>query len=330
MIEKLKSIVPGFILASVVGLLAQWVGTHYDAPVMLFALLFGIALSFLYQTEKFKDGTDFTSKAVLRFGIALLGLRIAGQDLMALGWGMAAVIVFGIASTILFGAFLSRVIGLHSKFGLLTGGSVAICGASAAMAISSVLPDYKDKEKETILCVLGVTALSTIVMVLYPILGTYLKLDDYNAGIFMGGSIHDVAQVVGAGYSVSQTAGDLATLTKMMRVTLLVPVVMCLIFYFQRTEKNTEGKAPKFPLFLIVFFAFMVLNSFVEIPELASQSVNMVSRFALVASIVAIGVKSNLAQLLKVGIKPVILMVAETIWLGAWVLFAILFFDMRG
>lgn len=325
MITRIKSVFPGFLLACCVGFLAQAISKHYDAPTMLFALLFGIALSFLYKTESFKDGTDWSSKFVLRFGIGLLGLRIAFQDLIALGWEMALVIVVGIVSTIFWGVFLARILGLHKKLGILTGGSVAICGASAAMAISAVLPDYKDKEKDTILSIIGVTSLSTIAMVLYPIFSAHLGLSETDAGIFMGGAIHDVAQVVGAGYSVSENAGELATLTKLVRVSLLVPVVMCLLFYFKRTEKNSEGQAPGLPLFLVAFFACMVLNSFVDIPDMVKDTANTVSRFALVASIVAIGVKSNLGHLLKVGIKPIVLMVAETLWLTALVLLSILF-----
>lgn len=90
MIMQMKTLSPGFLLAAVIGLAAQGVGSHYDAPVMLFALLFGIALSFLHTNLALQPGIDWTGRTVLRVGIGLLGIRVAFQDLFALGWVMAA------------------------------------------------------------------------------------------------------------------------------------------------------------------------------------------------------------------------------------------------
>ena len=112
-----------------------------------------------------------------------------------------------IFTTIILGVILARVFGLQKRFGALTGGSVAICGASAALAISSIMPNSEHKERDTLLTVIGVTAMSTIAMILYPIIVNYLEFDAHNAGVFLGGTIHDVAQVVGAGYSVSPETG---------------------------------------------------------------------------------------------------------------------------
>src|SRR5208283_3707648 len=114
-----------------------------------------------------------------------------------------AIVIVGVATTILFGLFLARRLGLSPMFGVLSGGSVAICGASAALAIASVLPQDKDRERDTILVVVTVTARSTLAMILYPILATSIGLDHRHAGVFIGGTIHDVAQVVGAGYMIS-------------------------------------------------------------------------------------------------------------------------------
>lgn len=326
MIMQMKTLSPGFLLAAVIGLAAQGVGSHYDAPVMLFALLFGIALSFLHTNPALQPGIDWTGRTVLRVGIGLLGIRIAFQDLFALGWVMAAVIVSGIVTTILLGAFLARRMNLRTELGILTGGAVGICGASAAMAISAVLPDHKSKEQETVLAIIGVTALSTAAMVLYPLIASFCGLDDHAAGVFLGGAIHDVAQVVGAGYSVSEGAGDLATLTKLVRVSLLVPVVAALLLYYRnRHAAAGDAKLPGLPLFLVGFFALMLLNSLIDIPPAVKDTTAMVSRYALVFAIAAIGMKSHLQKLLTLGPKPVLLMTLETLWLTGWVLAAVLY-----
>ncbi|WJG08819.1 putative sulfate exporter family transporter [Aliiglaciecola sp. LCG003] len=316
---------PGIIVVTIVGMAALFLSQHYAAPAMLFSLLLGIALSFLYEETKCQAGIEFTASHVLRFGIALLGLRIALGDLIALGWKTALLLIVAIASTIVVGILLAKVFGLSKRFGVLTGGAVGICGASAAMAISAVLPNDKHKDRDTLLTIIGVTSLSTLAMIIYPIIAGLLNLDETSTSIFLGGTIHDVAQVVGAGYSVSEHTGNLATLTKLVRVALLMPVVLCLLLVMRLNFKNATDSPPSFPLFLIAFVVLMCCNSFFDLPQLVTQTANDVSRFALVISIAAIGMKSNLKQLLLVGAKPIILLLLETIWLAGLILLCLPF-----
>lgn len=322
LIAKARILGPGIFVAVITGLASLFLSEHYGAPAMLFALLLGIAMSFLYQDTKCKAGIEFTACHILRIGVALLGLRIAFDDLVALGWQTGLLLVIAVASTILFGVFLSRQFGLSKRFGTLTGGSVAICGASAAMAISAVLPQGKNQERDTLLTVIGVTSLSTIAMVAYPILASYLGLTETQTSIFLGGTIHDVAQVVGAGYSVSEQTGDLATLTKLVRVAFLMPVVICILLVLKMNRDiNTQGgKAPGLPGFLVAFILLMVINSVIDVPQVITTTATEFSRFALVVAIAAIGMKSNLSQLTQVGMKPIVLMVAETLWIAGLIL----------
>lgn len=313
---------PGIAISVVVGLAALFLSEHYGAPAMLFALLLGITMSFIYNDPKCKLGIDFTACHILRIGVALLGLRIAFNDLVTMGWKTGVLLVVAIASTIFIGMGLAKALGLKKRFGVLTGGSVGICGASAAMAISAVLPDGKDKDRDTLLTIIGVTSLSTIAMVLYPILATSLGLDERQISLFLGATIHDVAQVVGAGYSVSPEAGDLATLTKLVRVAFLMPVVVCILLVLRLNFDSAidAKKPPGIPLFLIAFICLMTLNSVVDIPSQITFFATDISRFALVIAIAAIGMKSNLAQITEVGFKPIIILVLETLWIAALVL----------
>ena len=124
------------------------------------------------------------------------------------------------------------------------------------MALSAVLPPTKPHELNTIFTVLIVTALSTIAMVTYPILASAIGFNETEAGIFLGGTIHDVAQVVGAGYSISETAGNTATIIKLFRVALLIPIVRSIgVLFTWYTSNLTEDKArpkPPFPWFFRV------------------------------------------------------------------------------
>ncbi len=322
---KINALMPGVFVAVITGLAALFLSEHYGAPAMLFALLLGIALSFLHNETKCQAGIEFAATHLLRVGVALLGFRIAFDDLISLGWSTAILLVVAIASTIIFGIFISRLLGLSQRFGALTGGSVAICGASAAMAISAIMPDSKDKERDTLLTIIGVTSLSTLAMILYPILASELSLTEQQTSIFLGGTIHDVAQVVGAGYSVSEQTGDLSTLVKLVRVSFLMPVVllMLLVINAKFRQGGSSRKAANFPLFLIAFVIFMVLNSLVDLPVKATSIAIDISSFALVISIAAIGMKSNLSKLVSVGVKPILLMVAETIWIAGLILLAL-------
>jgi uncharacterized integral membrane protein (TIGR00698 family) len=224
------------------------------------------------------------------------------------------------------GVLLAKIMGLDKRFGMLTGGSVGICGASAAMAIAAVMPDTKNKDRDTLLTIIGVTTLSTIAMVAYPIIAGMIGLDDKQTSIFLGGTIHDVAQVVGAGYSVSEQTGDLATLTKLVRVAYLMPVVLCILLVLKRKRDHSDtSKPPGFPAFLIAFVVLMTINSFISLPQLITVTAAEVSRFALVVAIAAIGMKSNLAQIANVGMKPIILLISETLWIAAVILAGIYF-----
>ena len=185
-----------------------------------------MALNPVAAEGKAKPGVDFAARRILRFGVALLGARITVEQIGGLGWYNGALIAAGVVVTIVVGWALARTLGLSRRIGILTGGATAICGASAAIAIAAVLPRSETSERELVFTIAGVTALSTIAMILYPVIVGWAGLDPHQAGIFLGATIHDVAQVVGAGYSISPEVGDYAVLTKMLRVAFLLPVVM--------------------------------------------------------------------------------------------------------
>lgn len=316
-------IYPGFLVAGVISLAATWLSQHYNAPVMLFALLIGMAFHFLHEEGRCVSGIEFVSKAVLRFGVALLGARITAHQIFSLGAAPILIVVVGIVTTIAIGYFAARWFALRPSFGVLSGGSVAICGASAALAIASVLPRTPESERDTILTVVTVTLLSTVAMVIYPVIAVGLGFDNNQAGVFLGATIHDVAQVVGAGYSISATTGDVATYVKLLRVAMLLPVVFAIAFVVSRAAKGGEGGAKvSFPVFLVGFAALVVANSLGLLPSVAVAAANEASRWCLVAAIAALGMKTSFQKLAAVGWKPVALMVAETLWLAALTLAA--------
>lgn len=316
----------GILVCAVVAVASQFLADHYGAPAMLMALLLGIALNFLAEEGRCVAGIEFTAKKILRFGVALLGARISVELLIGLGPGMIVLVVLGVVLTILFGLVGSRLLGRGWRLALLTGGSVAICGASAAMAISAVLPKNEHSERNLTFTVLSVTVLSTIAMIAYPIITDALKLDELATGVFLGGTIHDVAQVVGAGFSVSEETGETATLVKLIRVSMLAPVVLVFALVIRAMHEEGEKKGERPPLvpgFVLVFLALATLNSLGAIPQAVVAATSDVSRWALLFSIAAVGMKTSIRRILEVGGQAVALIVAETIFIATFVLVGI-------
>jgi uncharacterized integral membrane protein (TIGR00698 family) len=321
---RARTLLPGLVASAVVAAAATFLSQHYGAPVMLFALLLGLAMNFLSGDHVCAPGIEFSARHVLRIGVALLGLRITAAQVAALGWGPVLGVVGLVVLTISLSMLVARLMGFQTLFGLLSGGATAICGASAALALSAALPAHAQKEKATAFTVIGVSALSTLAMVVYPMLAHWVGLDDRAAGIFLGGTIHDVAQVVGAGYSMSRETGDVATLVKLMRVAMLLPVIVFATALTRARQKAEGGPAgarpPLLPGFAVGFLLLVLVNSTGFVPAAVQQAGGDASRWCLVASIAAIGMKTQLKELATVGLKPIVLMVGETVFLAALVL----------
>jgi uncharacterized integral membrane protein (TIGR00698 family) len=310
---------PGLAVAGVVAVAATFLSVHYKASAMLFALLLGMALNFLAEEGRCLPGIQLASTVVLRTGVALLGLRITITQVQALGWETIVLVVASVALTIAAGVVVSRMLKLGSAFGTLTGGAVAICGASAALAIASILPKHKHAERDASFTVIGVTALSTLAMILYPIAVAFLGLDDHAKGIFLGATIHDVAQVVGAGYSLSQDTGDTATIVKLLRVAMLLPVCMAIGLALHVRGSQAAHAAPVLPWFAVAFAVLVAVASTGWIPERVVDAGSIVSRWFLVTAIAAIGMKTSLKSLVHMGLRPVMLVVVETLFLAGMV-----------
>jgi len=312
---------PGALACAVVAAAATFLSQHYGAPVMLFALILGMAMNFLSAEGPCKPGIEFTARHVLRWGVALLGLRITAAQVVSLGWHPVLLVAVSLVLTICVSMVVARLMGFNVLFGLLSGGATAICGASAALALAAALPPHPLKERATLFTVVGVSALSTLTMIAYPMIARALGMDEHTAGVFLGATIHDVAQVVGAGYGMSQATGDTATLVKLMRVAALLPVILFAVMLTRSAGKATGGKRPPLlPWFAVAFAALVALNSTGWLPQAASTAGSDLSRWFLVAAMAGIGMKTQLRELVDVGFAPVLLMVGETAFIAALVL----------
>lgn len=315
----IRRVLPGLLFAAAIALVAAMIAARFGGSALLYALLIGLALNRLASQPRLLEGLGFSSRNVLQFGVALLGLRIFAGDILALGWTPALIVLVSIPATILFGLLLARGMGMTKSAGVLSGGAVAICGASAAMAIAAVLPDRRENERQLVFTIVAVTALSTLAMLLYPLLATLLGMSGTDAGMFLGGTIHNVPQAVGAGFMISDAAGDTATFTKLLRVALLAPVVLLISASVARGGHASSGGV-KLPGFLVAFVVLVIVNSLGWIPHAVREPLESLSQACLVVAIASIGMKASFRELAALGWRPVLLITLETLFLAGLVL----------
>ncbi|MEM6742845.1 MAG: putative sulfate exporter family transporter [Pseudomonadota bacterium] len=317
---RLRPLLPGVLVAVVVAASSRFLSIRIDAPAMLLALLLGMAMKVFADDPRCEPGIAFAARTLLRLGVAMLGLRISFEMIGDLGWPVVALVVGAVPATILFGLSAARFFGFRYRFAFLSAGAVAICGASAAMAIAAVLPRDERSDERLVFTVVGVTVLSTAAMVIYPLVLAAFSLSDVAAGIYLGATIHDVAQVVGAGFSVSETAGETATLVKLLRVAMLGPVVVAAVLVLRlQTSFTSEARPSYVPSFVVAFVLLAALNSTVSLPEFALSATAAGSDWLLLTAIAAVGVKTRPAAILRVGQPAIALLVGETLFLAAFV-----------
>ena len=309
-----QSLAPGLLLAITIALASLFISTRYGGPAMLYALLFGIAFSFLGEEGKCVPGVRFASRTVLQVGVALLGAAITFGEAAALGANTLALVAAGVAGTLLGGVLIGRAFRLTPDHAFLSAGAVAICGASAAMAIAAVLPRTENSERNLVLTVVGVTTVSTAAMVIYPSIAQLLHFSHAAAGVFIGATIHDVAQVVGAGHMVSDEAGAISAVVKLVRVAMLPLVVFLTAFAFRSGSAVGRRKFP-LPAFVIGFAAVMMLNSFKALPAEAFAVLADISKWCLVVAVAAFGVRTSLKEVVSVGARPIAVLALQTLLL---------------
>lgn len=312
----LRSYWPGLAVASLVAMAAAFLGGHYKGSTLLFALLLGMALHFLGDDPRLLPGIQVAGRTVLRIGVALLGLRLTFDHVAALGAGTVAALAVAVAATVACGVLLARVLKVERSLGVLAGGATAICGASAALALASVLPRRPDLDRDTTLTIVMVTALSTAAMIVYPVFAGWMGFEGTQAGMFVGATIHDVAQVVGAGYAIGPAAGDAATIVKLMRVAMLMPLLVVVALWLRQPADRGAQGAPLLPWFAVAFALLVALNSVVVVPPALREAATGASQACLVVAIAAVGLRTSLRDVAQVGWRPAAVVLCTTVLLA--------------
>jgi uncharacterized integral membrane protein (TIGR00698 family) len=317
-----RTALPGFVLSAVVALAAllaeaplarllTWIsGQQLALPAMIIALLLGMAASRVAARPAFAAGIDFCIRRILRVAVALLGIRIAMADIVALGPATGALVIATMVLTLASGLWIGRLFGQTDPFGALAGSATAVCGASAALATATVLPAYPGKQADMVFVVVAVNALSTVAMIAYPALCAFLGFDAQTTGIMLGATIHDVAQVAGAGYAVSDVVGDNAVIVKLFRVLLLVPVVLSITWFFAGGAR--DGARLPIPGFALVFVGLVVVNSLGLVPAPLKAMLVDTSKAGLLLAIAALGLATSFRDIVRSGWRQSAVVIGTT------------------
>lgn len=307
---------PG-VLTAVLGAALALVTTQLTGvSSMLVAIILGAVVANTgVLPSRTTPGIGFVAKRILRVGVALLGLQLVVGDILGLGLGMVvvivAVVVVGIGATLLIGRWLG--IGLTQR--LLIACGFSICGAAAVAAADGVIDA---DESETASAVGLVVLFGTLMIPVVPLAGRLLGMPDHEIGLWAGGSIHEVAQVVAAGGAIGGAALTVAVLVKLGRVLLLAPVLAVISLWMRRrhdvpTSSSPSARPPIVPLFVATFLALALLRSTGAVPTGVVDVVHTAQSVALTMAMFALGCGVRMAALRRGGARPLILAALSTV-----------------
>ena len=279
---------------------------HYTiglAGAEVYALLIGIVVGNLFTTNKtLQPGISYSEKKILGWAIALMGLQLNFR-LLNISWWLIPVLLLVIVVVMFLGKFLSDRFSMNSSCGYMIGVGHAICGASAIAAISPLL----NKEgHETGVAVGVVNVLGTIGMLVFPFVVISLGFTQEESGVFMGGTLQAVGNVVGAGYAVGDEAGQVATLVKLGRVLMLGPVVIFTAFAFHSKENHMDRKKV-LPGFILVFLVLLLVVNVFQLPTTVLNTFKQVDKILLAIAMAGIGLQIKFADLKSKGPKALML-----------------------
>lgn len=302
-------LVPGLTVTLVVGLAALWLSRQYGLPAILAGLLLGLALNFLAEHPALGAGLNFVASQFLRLGIVLLGLQVSFSQITAVGWSAFAGLLGIMGAAFGTGVIGARIIGEGRYAGILAGGATAICGASAALALYSLIGRDRLEEARFTVTLLAIAMASALALTFYPALAVALSLTETQAGYLVGASIHDVAQAIGGGFAISDEAGLKATVIKLARVALLAPVVALVALCIDGEKPKAQGSLAfwrrlSVPWFILGFFAMVGLASAVSVPPRIAAAGLDLSKFLLLLAVIATAMRARLSLMIAAGWRP--------------------------
>lgn len=313
---------PGLGLIALLAMVARGMTAFLPSIIseVTVALVLGLILANVVSLPAAtKPGIKFAVRSLLRVGIVLLGARLSFQDVLATGLNSLLIVLIGMGVALLFTLGIGRLLRLPSRLCLLIGVGTAVCGNTAIIATA---PSIEAEEEDVSFAVATITLLGTVAVLLYPMIGHAAGFSDQFFGYWAGTAVNDTSQVVATGFAYSEAAGDTATVVKLIRNTLMGPLLMIIGMSYLRIQGRDGGAAagPRrrlrllqvVPLFVVGFLAMALLNTVGAIPAEMGGHLNDLGKTLILCALAGVGLSTNLAQMRRVGPKPFYLGVAAT------------------
>lgn len=324
---------------------SRWIGSHaagllLTAAVAAVALVlghwlplvggpvFGIVLGIVVKNtvspgSRFDAGIRFGGKQVLQWSIIALGFGLSLGEVLKTGMESLAVTLVTVTVAFLSAWVLGRWLRVEGKLTVLIGVGTAICGGSA---IAAVTPILKPDDHDTAFAISTIFLFNLVAVLLFPLLGHLMQMSDQGFGLWAGTAINDTSSVVAAGYAYSDLAGGYATIVKLTRSTLIIPICLVLTVVMAAlakrrsagcTDAGTFNLAAIFPWFILWFLVASGLRSAGWVPVAALPGLHVLAEVLIVFALSAIGLSANLRRMAATGVRPILL------GLGVWVAVAV-------
>ncbi len=324
---KRKDTLSGIIFVAIIASAATWIAAL--APISklgISPLVVGIVIGIFYANTlhnrfpaAWEGGITFSAKKILRFAIVFYGFRITFTQIVEVGFDGFLVSLIMLASTFLIGVWAGqKLFGLDRDTSMLNASGASVCGAAAVLATEPVL---KAEEHKAAIAVSMVVLFGTIAMFLYPALygAGVFDMSEREFGIYVGGTIHEVAQVVAVGGAFGTEASDAAVIVKMTRVILIAPMLILLGIYLSFDARRSGGESGPIklviPWFAVYFVGVAGFNTLQIVPPSAVELINEIDTFLLTMAMTALGMGTRFAKFKGLGLAPVYAAGVMFLWL---------------
>lgn len=301
--KRFGGIIPGLAVCGAIALAAT--GINYLAPavspLLLAIVIAAVVANVVRIPEVCGPGVTFSAKVLLRIGVALLGLQLVLGDVLGLGFGMIVVVVAIVVGGITTGLLIGKALGIPFARRLLISCGMSICGAAAVAGVEGVI---EADEEDTATAIGTVVIFGTLMIPIVPLAADAMGLSEPIAGMWAGGSIHEVAQVVAAGGMIGGYALTLAVVVKLARVMMLAPIVTVLSIRQRRLTGNAGKRPPIVPMFVIGFIACALLRSVDILPDGVISAGKVAQTVLLTIAMSALGLGVRLQVMRRVGWRP--------------------------
>lgn len=326
--DTMKKTLPGLAVCLGIGAVGWLLGKA--VPIVggaVFSLLLGMVVSLFYHPESWKGGVRFASKKILQYGIVLLGFEMNLYRVITVGEKTLILMMFTLAAAFLSAFLLSRLLRLPAKLSVLIGVGTAVCGGSA---IAATAPAIRASDEDVARSISVIFLFNLAAVFLFPLIGHALRLSDAGFGIWAGTAVNDTSSVVAAASVWSQQVGNasalqIATVVKLTRTLLIIPITLFFSIFFSRREKSAaqsetmgaKGKAfsfrKVFPWFVLGFLLTSLLYTFLPIPPTCGKILVEIGKYLIITAMGAIGLNTNLKKLFAESKSALLL------GLGCWI-----------